>query len=105
VTHLEVVGTQPVLRISGEIDLATLPSVRSDLVRAISTYPRVRIAVDLDGVTALDDAGLGILLGAAARARDSGGDLVLVCTTPALVARLERTGASRAIDVVDRIEG
>ena len=71
--------------------------------RLVSEHPGVTIAIDLDGVTVLDDAGLGILLGAAARARELDGDVVLVCTTPRLRDRFHRSGLARAIEVRDRL--
>lgn len=89
----------PVLQVSGEIDLATAPYFRDQLVRAVTQHPGVSLAVDLDGVTALDDTGLGMLLGAAGRAREHGGDLVIISTSERLRSRLAITGLDRAIDV------
>ena len=51
------------LQVSGEIDLATLPYFRDQLLRAVSLHAGATLLVDLDGVTVLDDTGLGILLG------------------------------------------
>jgi anti-sigma B factor antagonist len=57
------------------------------------------VFVDLDGVTALDDTGLGMLLGAAGRAREAGGQLVVVCTNERLLHRFALTGLDRAVTV------
>lgn len=89
----------PVLQVSGEIDLATLPYFRSQLAGIIDRHRGATITVDLDGVTALDDTGLGMLLGAAGRARESAGDLTIVCTDTRLLARFATTGLDRAISV------
>ena len=59
-------GAQPVLSLSGEIDLSTLPLLRDHLTRLVHDHPRATVRADLDGVTSLDDTGLGILLGVAA---------------------------------------
>lgn len=99
VCTLTSLGTQPVLQVSGEIDLATLPYFRDQLVRAVGQHHGGTLTVDLDGVTALDDTGFGMLLGAAGRAREQGGDLVIVCTNERLCARLAITGLDRAITV------
>lgn len=99
ICRLAAVGGRAVLHASGEIDLATLPLFRDQLVRAIGQNAGQLITVDLDGVTALDDTGLGILLGAAARARELGGDLDVVCTNERLLARLGVTGFDRAVAV------
>jgi anti-anti-sigma regulatory factor len=44
-----------------------------------------------------------MLLGSAGRAREGGGDLVLVCTNPRLLERLEASGLARSIEVRDRL--
>jgi anti-sigma B factor antagonist len=100
--HTTVGGTA-VLSLTGEIDLATVPVLRNALVRLVGDAPGATVGVDLDGVTVLDDTGLGVLLGAAGRAREHGGDLVVVCTTPRLLERFERSGLARAIEVRDRL--
>lgn len=99
------IGRHLVVTTVGEIDLATVPLFRDALLRAISDEPGTTCYVDLDGVTSLDDSGLGILLGVAARAREHGGTLVVVCAGEALRSRLAATGLDRAIDVVSSVVG
>lgn len=96
-------GAMPVLHVSGEIDLATLPALRDQLTRAVSLHGGRTLAVDLDGLIALDDTGMGMLLGAAGRAREQGGDLVLVCTNDWLRHRFAVTGLDRAVQVLSRL--
>lgn len=97
------IGGSAVLSISGEIDLATLPQLHSALGRALNGPSQVSVVIDLDGVYACDDAALGVLLGAAGRARESGRDLRVVCSEGPLRRRLARTGFDRAVNVVDSI--
>ena len=99
VCSLASIGTTPVLQVSGEIDLATLPYFRDQLLRAVSLHDGATVVVDLDGVTVLDDTGLGILLGTAGRARERGGDLVIVSSNERLLARFELTRLDRALEV------
>ncbi len=94
------VGSAEVLHVSGEIDLATIPAFHSALVRFSNEYPGATLVVDLDGVSACDDSALGVLLGAAGRLRDAGGDLVVLCTDASLTDRFVRTGFDRAVRVV-----
>jgi anti-sigma B factor antagonist len=97
------VGTIHLLMVSGEIDLATVPKFRNALIKLVGGHPGTMVAVDLDGVTACDDLGLGILLGAAARARETHGDLTIVCTDLRLLRRFTLTRLDKAITVVGRI--
>ncbi len=97
--QLTQLGTHPVLHVSGEIDLATLPTFRDHLHRAVDQHRGSCVWVDLDGVTALDDSGLGMVLGAAARAREADGDLALVCTGDRLLHRFSLSGLDRAVEV------
>ena len=99
VCSLGLVGTTPVLQVSGEIDLATLPYLRDQLMRAVSLHKGTTLFVDLDGVTVLDDTGLGMLLGTAGRAREQGGDLVIVSNNERLLERFELTRLNKALEV------
>jgi anti-anti-sigma factor len=89
----------PVLQVSGEIDLASVPMFHDALQRLVNDHPAAVVAVDLDGVIALDDAGLGLLLGGAARARERRGDVVIVCTDERLLARFALTRLDQAVDI------
>lgn len=98
-------GGVPVLEVTGEVDLATVPGFRDALHRLVVDHRRAVVAVDLDGVLAIDDTGLGLLLGSAARARESGGDLLLICTEGRLRRRLAATGLDRALEVRSSLSG
>jgi anti-anti-sigma factor len=98
-----IVGDIATLQLSGEIDLATIPMLRDATMRLVGSAPGSTVAIDLDGVTVVDDTGLGVLLGAAARARENGGDLILVCSSERLNRRFELSGLARAIEVRSRL--
>ncbi len=93
------VAHRAVLHVSGEIDLASLPVFRDHLTRLVDEHAGRTVVVDLDGVTVLDDTGLGMLLGAAGRARRHKGDLVVVCSTASLLERFSLTGLDRAVSI------
>ena len=96
------IGGLPTLQASGEIDLSTVPMLHDALRRLVADHLGQTVAIDLDGITVLDDTGLGVLLGAAGRARDQAGDLVIVCTTERLLHRFDLSGLSRAVEVRGR---
>jgi anti-anti-sigma factor len=92
-----VVDSLPVVSIHGEVDLATVPRLRDGLHRELDSHPGRTMIVDLDGVTVLDDVGLGVLLGARRAARARGADLVVVAATPRLRALLRETGVDAVL--------
>lgn len=96
------VGDVEVVALDGEVDLAALPALHQALARAIDdgTGP---VAVDLDGVLFLDDPALGVVVGAAARARRRDVPFSVVCTDARLRNQLAETRVDRIVDVVDRI--
>ena len=71
-------GPQPVLVFSGEIDLATVPECSDMITKFVDDHAGRDIAIDLCQVTALDDTGVGVILGAVARARTSGSQIAIV---------------------------
>ncbi|MEM8621722.1 MAG: anti-sigma factor antagonist [Actinomycetota bacterium] len=95
----DTIGSIPVVAVGGIVDMASVPQLRDTLTRAIRQFAGQRVALDLDGVRALDDAGLGILLGVAAAARDVGGEVSFVVTNERLRNQLARTRVDRAVDV------
>jgi anti-sigma B factor antagonist len=102
---VDVVGVVPVLSLTGSVDLATVAELRDLLVRFTTDHPGEQVAVDLDGVDSLDDVGLGVLLGAAGRTRQNGGELAVVCADKQLRERFTVTGLDRAISVTSTLVG
>lgn len=100
-TRQTMIGDTAVLALAGEVDLVTIPRLADALTRLVASGGPV--AVDLDGVFVLDDAALGLVLGAAGRARRNGHDLVVVCTSAGLRDRLAENGFDRAVRVIERI--
>lgn len=96
---LTSVGGVPTVIVEGVVDMASITIFRDALLRCVHKNAGATIMVDLDGVAALDDSGLGVLLGAAAAARQADGDLEIVCTGERLRTRLVRTRLDRAITV------
>ena len=96
-------GDLATLVLEGELDLGSVPALHNAVTRFLDDERGRVAAIDLDGLFSMDDAGLGVLLGAAGRARQGGGDLVLVCTNARLLERFELSGLARVIEVRDRL--
>jgi anti-sigma B factor antagonist len=103
ITRESWVSGHLVLSLAGEIDLATIPMLHDALVRAIASSSSARVFIDIDGVYVCDDTGLGVLLGAAGRARQAGGELFVVCSAGPLRERLAHTGFDRAVTVTSSV--
>jgi anti-sigma B factor antagonist len=80
-----------VLEVGGEIDVATAPRLREQLISLVNDQ-RFRIVVDLEAVDFIDSTGLGVLIGALKRVRTHDGELVLVVTEPRILKVFEITG-------------
>jgi anti-anti-sigma factor len=98
---ITLAGDLPVVALSGDVDLATVATLQDLLLRATVEHPGRVVVVDLDAVEVLDDVGLGVLLGTAARARQHGGDVVVVTSRPR--ERLTLSGFDRAVRVARRL--
>lgn len=81
---------------TGEIDLATVNSLRSAITRAMQQGAH-HVTVDLDKVTYIDSSGLGTLIGAHKRMVASGGTLTIRCSQPRVLRLLTITGLDRVL--------
>src|SRR5258706_1782101 len=71
-------GNDPVVRINGEVDLATAPMLRARLDEAVSNAARRRVTVDCANLAFIDSSGLRVLVEAADRLKGGGGDSGMV---------------------------
>lgn len=89
-SHATLIDDIYVIGFTGELDMSTLPKL-SDLLNKAINDNHVHLALDLDGITVLDDAALGILLGASSRIRINGGHMYVICSNPKISDYLKRT--------------
>ena len=92
-----------VLEVSGEIDIATAPSLRERL-HGLLTDEKIRLIVDLDDVGFLDSTALGVLVGALKRARMDGGEVRIASTQPRVRKVFEITRLDSAFDLFDSVD-
>ncbi|MFM8648354.1 MAG: STAS domain-containing protein [Actinomycetota bacterium] len=86
------------IEVAGDLDLGSIPGLHDALQKAtLTTCPDV--ALDLDGLTSIDDAALGILHGALRRLNRVGRRIWIVCNLTALIDRLERAGILDSAEV------
>jgi anti-sigma B factor antagonist len=87
-----------VVAVGGELDLHSVEPLRERLADVIESGCR-RVLVDLMGVTFMESATLGVLLGAAKAMRSTGGLLVLVTDDTRITRTLEISGLAEYFHV------
>ncbi len=92
-----------VLQVGGEIDVATAPRLREQLIKLVNDQ-RFMIVVDLGAVDFIDSTGLGVLIGALKRVRTHDGNLALVCTEPRIVKVFEITGLNQVFQIFPSVD-
>jgi anti-anti-sigma factor len=91
-------GRGIVVVVSGEIDLATAPTVERELLQAEESHDLV--AIDLSATTFMDSTGLHAIMAADLRLRERGGRLLIVKGPPQVSRLFELTGLSNHLHLV-----
>jgi anti-sigma B factor antagonist len=92
-----------IVRVGGEVDVYTSPSLKAALVAAVADGCRI-VIVDLDKVGFIDSSGLGVLVGALRRAREADGDLRIVSARETVVKIFRITGLDRVFPVYSTLD-
>jgi anti-sigma B factor antagonist len=92
-------GQGVILRVGGEVDLATSPQLHAKLVDLVEVGEAGSVVVDLTPVAFMDSTGLGVLLAAHKRARANGGRVLLVCPGGPVLRVLRLTGMDKVITI------
>ncbi|MCL2394762.1 MAG: STAS domain-containing protein [Acidimicrobiaceae bacterium] len=94
-------GDIVVCRAIGELDAFTVSHLREALAE-LAVSPR--LVIDLSGVTFVDSAGLGALIGGIRRTREMGGDVAVACDRPVLIRLLRTTGFDRIVALAETVD-
>ena len=94
--ELDLRGDQAVVRMVGELDMATAPKLRETVIKLLQPSLGIGVVIlDLSEVSFVDSTGLGVLAGSRQRIEREGGALVLRGPRPNTVKVLEVTGLDR----------
>lgn len=80
-----------VVRVIGELDLATAPHLREEFIGLVNSGVH-SVTVDLAQLDFIDSTGLAVLVSGLKRLREQGGDLGLRSPTPSAMKLFEMTG-------------
>lgn len=98
----EVDGDMTLVRLAGELDLATADQLREQVRSIVAAGSGVRrLVIDLAGLEFLDVTGLGTLLEAGRRMSEKGGTLVLRQPRRMVVRMLSLLSLDDALQVED----
>lgn len=93
-------STHAVVRVGGELDIATGLLLHHQLAAQV-TSGRTHLVIDLSGVPFMDSSGLNTILRTDRETRAAGGGLVLAGAGPQVRRLLELTGVDLTIPLVD----
>lgn len=96
-------GGRGVVELCGEVDAYTAPSLRL-VLEELPVPARYRVVVAMSQVPFMDSSGLGVLVGAAKRARNGGGALALAGCQERILRVLRITGLVRVMEPFESIE-
>lgn len=88
----------PVLRLSGELDLGSVPEVRR-AIRALIDEGQVNFLINLTQLEFIDSSGLGVLVGGLARVREKEGEIKIVCANRRILRVFEMTRLTQLFEI------
>src|SRR5919201_2553826 len=90
-------SSHPIVTVSGEIDVATSPRLRTELI-ALVTRGATDVTIEFGGVSFVDSSGLGVLVAIYKRLREDGkGTVHIVGAQPPVRKVFEITGLESAL--------
>jgi anti-sigma B factor antagonist len=94
-------GSAVTIAVSGEIDIASAPALRSYLSERLSEG-YTEITLDLTKMTFIDSSGLGVIVGVINRLRLEEGRLIICNPPPIAVQVLSVSGLTPSLEIVTR---
>ena len=91
-----------VLTVHGDVDLATAPLLESAI--ADSWSPPQRLIIDASDLPFMDSTGLGVLVKAAIRVREQGGQLAMAAVGSRVHKVLVITGLDEHVAIYETVE-
>ena len=93
-----------VISIIGELDMASAPRLRTELVGIVAAEATPLVVLDLAGVDLLDPTGLGVIFDGVKRSRLGGGDLALARAEPQVQQDLDLMRVSEILPLYESVD-
>ncbi|MEA2398333.1 MAG: anti-sigma factor antagonist [Thermoleophilaceae bacterium] len=93
------------IALSGELDVATAPSVEERLTALEASELPAHVILDIRGLRFLDSTGLSLLINADSRGRKAGRRVTIVSGTGPPSRILDTTGLRGRLDIVEELPG
>lgn len=105
--HLQLITQEvdghAVVRLKGELDIATVDDLRNDLRKARQAHGE-HVILDMTELEFMDSQGLSVIVSCHKAVTAAGGSLALVAPRPIVRRTLEITGLSGRLHVFDSVE-
>ena len=95
-------GRWALMRVTGEIDMATAPRLRQHVLTVTASKP-AGLLLNLDQVDFIDSTGLGVMVGAAKRMRMIDAGFRIVCSQPHLHHLFSITRLNEVFDIYETV--
>ncbi len=96
-------GDISVISLEGDLDVMSAPALRGALDRHIRAG-HLRIVLDLNQVSFMDSAALGVIVGRTRLAQMASGSVRLVCTVPRIIRLFSITGLDRILPLHESVD-
>ncbi|AKU18122.1 anti-sigma factor antagonist [Luteipulveratus mongoliensis] len=96
-------GDVTVVRLAGEVDVFSAPTLRDELSHVIASG-KTKLLADLTDVPFLDSTGLGVLVGRLKTVRVQDGEMRLVISSERVLRNFEITGLDKVFRIYPTVE-
>jgi anti-sigma B factor antagonist len=101
--HISHLGDRVVVTVLGDIDLASAPALRHEVLALLGDGYR-RIVLDLTPTDFMDSIGLGVVVAIWKRVRVQGGEFAVVCPEPRLKRIFQVVELDKVLPLHDSVE-
>jgi anti-sigma B factor antagonist len=92
-------ATQPVVSLAGELDLDTVPKLRTALAPVLDETSTTNVTFDMRELEFIDSTGLRVLVDVVSRLGERGGKLAIRSPRPSTLKVLEICGLTQTITI------